>query len=249
MPEAVETTRRPSSSGSDVASDQLVVQFLDDQRILTPGESLAFGRQGDLIVDDANPFLHRVIGQFSNRSGAWWISNEGSRLPLVAIGEHGERAELPPGGAVAVFPGETRVLFEAGSARYELTCLFQGEQRDDEPTAGSHDGAATTDWGTIPLNFEQRQLLVSLCEPRLRSDSGDIPSNKAMAVRLGWSLKKVERKLDYMCRRFTEAGVVGLRGTAGTDAGDRRRRLADHALRMGIVGYGDLIVLEVTDQQ
>lgn len=243
------TTRRPSSLGSDMGTTELVVLFLDELRILTPGESLQFGRQGDLVIDEANPFLHRVVGRFSDRSGAWWISNEGSRLPLFAVGENGERAELPPGGSVAVFDGETRFLFEAGSARYEVTCVFHGEPRGDELQQEAVEGEATTDWGTIPLNFEQRQLLVALCEPRLVSDSGGIPSNKAMAVRLGWTVKKLERKLDYMCRRFTEAGVVGLRGKSGVDAGDRRQRLADHALRLRIVDDDDLMILEVKDRQ
>ena len=229
--------------------DDLVVQFLDDQRVLHPGESLQFGRQGDLVIDEANPFLHRIVGRFSNRSGAWWVSNEGSRLPLVAIGENGERAELPSGGSVAVFDGETRVLFEAGSARYEVTCEFRSEHHDEDRSQEAPDGEATTDWGTIPLNFEQRQLLVALCETRLKSEGGGIPSNKAMAARLGWSVKKLERKLDYMCRRFTEAGVVGLRGRSGVDAGDRRQRLANHVLRLRIVDHDDLIILEVTDRQ
>ena len=139
-------TQRPSPSGSDMGRDDLVVQFLDDQRVLHPGESLQFGRQGDLVIDEANPFLHRIVGRFSNRSGAWWVSNEGSRLPLVAIGENGERAELPSGGSVAVFDGETRVLFEAGSARYEVTCEFRSEHHDEDRSQEAPDGEATTDW-------------------------------------------------------------------------------------------------------
>ncbi len=249
---AAGTTQPLSWSGSDVETarrDQIVVEFLDERRVLDPGESLHFGRRGDLVIDEANPFLHRVIGRFSNRSSVWWISNEGSKLPLVVIGEDGTRVELPPGGATAVLHGETRVLFDAGSARYEVTCTFRGTTGDEPPTGDVLEGEATTDWGTIPLNFEQRQLLVALCEPRLRSDAGAVPSNKAMATRLGWSVKKLERKLDYMCRRFTEAGVVGLRGRSGSDAGDRRRRLADHVLRLRIVTNDDLIVLDVTNRQ
>lgn len=230
-------------------ADQLVVRFLDDERVLRPGDSLHFGRQGDLVVDDANPFLHRVVGRFASRSGVWWISNEGSKLHLVAIGENGERAELPPGGSIAAFDGETRLLFEAGSARYELTCEFRTSRRGDNLAASAREGEATADWGTIPLNFEQRQLLAALCEPRLSTGSELIPSNKAMASRLGWSVKKLERKLDYMCRRFSEVGVVGLHGAVGIDASDRRRRLANHALRSKIVDYDDLIVLDVINRE
>ena len=96
---------------------------------------------------------------------------------------------MPSGGSMAVFDGETRLLFEAGSARYEVTCVSGNALRDGPSVEGEHGGGATTDWETIPLNFEQRQLLVALCEPRLRSDDGELPPNKAMAARLGWSVK------------------------------------------------------------
>jgi hypothetical protein len=68
------------------------------------------------------------------------------------------------------------------------------------------------------------------------------PANAEVAHRLGWSLKKLDRKLDYLCARLSEAGVQGLRGARGGEAHDRRRRLVDHVIRTRLVTEADLPV-------
>ena len=65
-----------------------------------------------------------------------------------------------------------------------------------------------------------------------------------VAGRLGWSAKKLDRKLDYLCRRLTERGVRGLRGQPGDEAVDRRQRLVDHVVLAGLVTSLDLELLD-----
>jgi len=223
---------------------RLEVEFIDEVRIVLPGSTLSFGRQGDLVIDDANPFLHRIVGEFLFVSGAWRLSNRGTRILIHLIAENGSRMEIVSGGIIPVPLGTTRVLFEAGSARYEIrirqASLDLGASVGILPV-----GESTTDWGTIPLNYEQRRLLVALCEIGLIEPMLRVPSNKLLASRLGWSVKKVERKFDYLCQRYADTGVVGLRGCAGEDALDRRRRLAEHVLRHKIVTADDLVILDV----
>jgi hypothetical protein len=160
----------------------------------------------------------------------------------VVVGASGARTEVPPGGS-AVLTESARVVVLAGRIRYEIEVAVDGASaRSAPPTDG--DGDTTMSWGVIPLNFEQRLLLTLLCEPRITAGDAALPSNKEMAVRLGWTLKKLERKLDYLCLRFSEAGVVGLVGGSGGDANERRRRLADHVMRFGIIDSDDLALLD-----
>jgi hypothetical protein len=60
-------------------SDELLIEFLGEEHLVTPGESLTFGRRGDLEVDD-NPFMHRVVGRFVYRQGVWWLQNHGTSI-------------------------------------------------------------------------------------------------------------------------------------------------------------------------
>ena len=89
-------------------------------------------------------------------------------------------------------------------------------------------------------------LLVSLAEQRLRDPAADrtsVPSNAEIAHRLGWSTKKFDRKLDYICAKLTEHGVKGLRGGKGIEATTRRLNLVEHAVRNGLVTTADLVLL------
>jgi hypothetical protein len=65
-----------------------------------------------------------------------------------------------------------------------------------------------------------------------------------MANRLGWSTKKFDRKLDYLCARLSEQGVRGLRGERGIEATARRLTLVDHAIRNGLVTSADLHLVD-----
>ena len=63
-------------------SPRLYLEFCGEDWTLGDGESLSFGRAGDLVIDD-NPYLHRIVGRFVCRDGAWWLDNIGSRVTLA----------------------------------------------------------------------------------------------------------------------------------------------------------------------
>ncbi len=240
---------RDPGLGVETEVPPLAIEFLDSLIEVDPSDTLGFGRSSDIVIDEGNPFLHRVTGVIACRSGVWWLDNVGSRIALVAISGDGSRKEIAPGASVAIAPGATRVVFEAGRARYEFTCRMGDADYYRPESSSVRAGSTTSEWGMAPLNFEQRQLLAALVEPRIRSGSEVVPSNKEMADRLGWSTKKLERKLDYLCQRYAEAGVTGLRGSLGSDAGRRRARLAEHVVRLRIVGTEDLDLLDLTAPQ
>ena len=45
-----------------VTDNSLTVEFCDERTVLSPTETMTFGRCGDLFVDE-NPFLHRIVGE------------------------------------------------------------------------------------------------------------------------------------------------------------------------------------------
>lgn len=223
-----------------------VVRFIDESYSLEEGETLTFGRSGELVVDDGNPFLHRIVGQLTARAGGLELALVGGRIPVTFLGVSGTRAEITPGSRFMVT--ETgRLLFEAARARYEIEVSLSSAGWDSLGLLDSDSGSTTVEWGMIRLNFEQRRLLAVMAEPRLREGRNDIPSNKDIAARFGWTVKSVERKIDYMCMRLAQTGVAGLQGSIGRDAIDRRRRLLDHVVGFGLIDESDLDFIDLVD--
>ena len=70
--------------------------------------------------------------------------------------------------------------------------------------------------------------------------SNELPTNRQIAARLGWTITKYNRKLDWLCQKYASAGVSGLRGSSDLLARDRRVRLVEHALDTGVVTAADL---------
>lgn len=227
----------------------LVVAFLSETHVRAPGGALTFGRAGDVVVDDANPYLHRVAGRFFWQNEAWWLENLGRRTPLTLVSAL-STVHLPPAGVegpapVTIVPrGPFTVSFEAGGSSYEL----EGTGGEVGPTAGGGgpdglDGPPTTTYGRIALTDEEHALVLALAEPVLRDPTAGpdaLPANREVAHRLGWTATKFNRKLDYLCTRLTRAGVRGLQGGRGAEAVNRRWRLVEHAVASRMVTADDL---------
>lgn len=227
----------------------LVVSFIGVDRVLDPGETLTFGRAADLVIDEDNRYLHRVVGRFSSHEGVWWLENLGTHIELELVAELGTVVRLPPcppGAAapLAPLPGGASLLgLEVAGARYELELTAPARTGGPSLGGGPDDATATLGYGRIELTAEERALLVRLAEPVLRdrgSGSESLPSNKAIAHQLGWPITKYNRKLDYLCARLTKAGVKGLQGGRGDEATNRRWRLVEHAVASHLVSVDDL---------
>jgi hypothetical protein len=238
----------------------LEVTFIDELYTAEPGESLTFGREADVVVDEHNQFMHRRVGRFVHHNDIWWLSNVGRRINLTAVVGSGKVVALPPGESLALTATRGVVRFDAGALGYELDLslsmaieLPATSDIDQQATPGQLAREAgptsrlTEDFAVIPLNAEQRLLLTLLCEQRLRDPAADraaLPANAEMANLLGWSAKKFDRKLDYICARLSQQGVRGLRGGKGIEATARRLALVEHALRNGLVTTVDLGLLD-----
>ncbi len=231
----------------DMATNQLTVEFLDEVHELEPHETLTFGRMADLVVDEGNRYLHRVLGRLVFHDGLWWVENLGSQIELDLLGADGTSASLParadgapPSAPVSV--EVTTLSFGVAGARYEIELRVALEPLPEADSAVD-EGAATLGYGRIELTDEERQLLVALSEPVLRDVSVGaeaLPTNREAARRLGWTQPKFNRKLDYLCIRLTKAGVRGLQGGRGDEALNRRWRLVEHAVGTRLVTPSDL---------
>jgi hypothetical protein len=209
------------------------VEFCGESHVVEEGGELRFGRDAQLEID-TNPYLHRVLGRFVDRSGHWWLDNLGSAIPL--------------GTGMAIGFAEFRVSFTAGPSRYELDGAVEELELDLDlrPPPGA---PRTLEWGVVELTDDQRLVLVAMCEASLRRPHGapcEPPPNRACAARLGWSLPKFTRKLDHLCLKFARAGVEGVHGDYGLTASNRRRLVVEHSLAVHLVTPADLRLLDRT---
>ncbi|NNC81662.1 MAG: hypothetical protein HKN94_16075 [Acidimicrobiales bacterium] len=225
---------------------ELHLEFIDELTVATPDDPVSFGRQADVVVDEANQYMHRVIGTFFHQDNNWWLVNKSKRGHLTLIAANGSHSSLAPDAISGLTDTRGTVRFEAGPSTYEL----EWSRPDPSALAAPGDEPAedltqemTTQFGVVMLNVEQRQLLAALSERHLTDSmatASDLPSNAAVAHRLGWTLKKLDRKLDYLCARLDREGVRGLRGGKGIEAVERRARLVEHVISSGMIGQRDL---------
>jgi hypothetical protein len=231
--------------GSERATE-LTVTFVDVRVVVRSDDpdGLVFGRGAPLDID-SNPFLHRRVGRFVAHDGHWWLENLGSWTTLRIVSD-GMAVQLPGGGRAALISPESTVSFGAGSCNYELRATLPEVARLPMATADLGLSTATYEPIAVPLTPEQRLLVVALAEGRLRRPDDrvhQLPGNRELARRLGWTDAKFNRKLDHLCRRLDRIGVSGMRRD-GRRATDRRHHLVDHLLSGGFIGPDDLALLD-----
>ena len=241
-----------ASDGAPMTDMRLNVDFIGEVIVVEPGDELTFGRQADLHIDD-NRHLHRVLGRFWSRGDAWWLTNEGRAITIqIADADSRSAVQLAPGSEIALSFQNSILRFRAGVTDYEVVVRVPdrgaadaGDDEDDPLDADDDEGGETIALGDIMLTEEQRLLLLALAEGTLRDphSSDELPTNRAVARRLGWSITKFNRKLDNLCNRFAKLGVGGLRGSVDQLATDRRRRLVDHAIESGLITRAQLDLL------
>jgi hypothetical protein len=203
------------------------------------------GREGDLILDEENPFLHRQFLTIYLQSDLWWLENVGSQLSAtVADGSGTFQAWLAPGARLPLVFPSTVIWFTAGPTTYEFDIHVSDVPFDRMPITESADGQVTL--GPVSLTAEQKLLLVALCEDllsRRKVGAGAVPQSGQVAKRLTWPVTKFNRKLDAICEKFTEAGIAGLRGGVAGAASSRKARLIEYAMAARIVTVDDLVLL------
>lgn len=226
-------------------ADGLTVEFCGEQRIVRPEQTLSFGRDADLVVDD-NEFLHGIVGRFECRHERWWITNEGSRAVLDVYDRiTRSRATLMPGTDQALPGPDVIVRFSAGRAVYEIEASTNGATPavPTKPASGE-----TLDGHTPLVEFTEGQMLLvlALAERSLRQPHLpiEVPTSREAAHRLGWPMTTFNRKLDVVCRKVAKMGLPGVAASGTEPATNRRTRLVEHAINSRLVNTTDLELLD-----
>lgn len=241
--EARQVADNPFEDLSDKLDDgYLIVDFCGELSTLAPNETLTFGREADIEIDE-NPFLHRRLGRFEQFGGHWWVANIGNQIELTLF-DRTTRASavVTPGSSQALAGADLVLRFVAGQHTYELLL-----QCPTAPAVQTEPQSDTVDVASVAWTDEQRLLLTILSEELLRDPTSTetfrLPTNQDARTRLGWGEAKFNRKLDDICDRLTASGVRGLEKGVGKRNNMRRRVLATFVVNREIVSEVDLEVL------
>lgn len=230
---------------SGTAENTLIVDFVDERFEASPDEELTFGRAALVVLDEDNEYMSRIVGSFVFHQGTWWLQNRSSSAQLTVVADTGQQKILPPDTSDPMTVACGAIRFRSGRFNYELRFELadppSGPGRSDE--AAAPPAKATEEFGVVPLNAEQRAMLALFANSWLVDAAREhhaLPPNAEVAHQLGWSLKKLDRKLDYLCARLSDAGVLGLRGARGGEASDRRRHLVEHVIQARLITAADI---------
>lgn len=223
----------------------LIVEYANLTYTIAPDQTFTIGREGDLVLDAGNVFLHRVFLTVGMQDGIWWLNNVGSRLTAtIAARNSGMEAWLAPGGHLPLVFPKVLVLATAGDMTYDFQILCDEAPFQSVAISALTDGETTI--GSVALTNDQRLLIVALAENVLRDfdhRAGAVPTSAAAAKRLGWPITKFNRKLDNVCGKLEILGVEGLHGGPTRLAISRKARLVEYAIGAGIVTREDLDLL------
>ena len=166
---------------------ELHLFFIDELTVANPGDVVTFGRSGDIEVDEANQYMHRIVGTFFDQDSVWWLANKSRHGQLTLVGSTGRVTRLPPDAVAALSESTGVVRFDAGPSSYELGWTRPGQDPLMPPVVDADDNVSdeTTQFGVVSLNDEQRLLLVCLSEHRLRdssADPADLPPNASICL-------------------------------------------------------------------
>ena len=195
-------------------------------------ETLTFGRNAELALDEDNRFMHRTTGEFRYVDSAWWLYNLGRSSRLLVFGSNGARIELPPGTECALPMPEGSVSFVAAPTPYQL--LY----RADEPVVSSRPpdapGDATVEFGTA-LTDRETIYLTTFALSRLRGSSAALLTYAEVANLWSVSEKTVDNTLQRVRGRMKQAGVRDTETLEG---------LVNHLLAHGRIGLATLLTIE-----
>ena len=228
------------------------VDFAGEIWVAESGTPVVIGREADVSIDD-NPFLHRQFLEIAIIDDLCWLTNLGAQLSATVADSGGRvQAWLSPGARLPVVFARSHVRFTAGPTSYAVIIELDEAPFSDAPLtrySTSTEGSDTT-IGLVTLTTDQKLLIVALAEPLLLQEglgAAALPSSADAARRLGWTSTKFTRKLDNVCEKLTKTGVRGLHGGQGQLASNRRARLVEYAISVGLVRESDLRSLDADD--
>lgn len=217
-----------------VQPGQIIIDDLVGRRVaLNQHQRITLGRAADFPVGEDDEFMHRRFLQFWADGSTWMVTNHGGRL---TAGIH-PRADtsfsemrVGPGASLPLPLGESAVVFGTSDRTYELHLTVARTLRPPEVGVPPVGGDSTI--GQFMPNAEQTLLLQALAGPLVKNPGAgmdEVPSVRDLEGTLGWSQKKINTKIDYLCRTLENNGLPGFSARSG-NAPTRRLALARYAL-------------------
>jgi hypothetical protein len=176
-----------------------------DVRRLRPGGRLTFGRGApcapvDIALDA--PEVSRLAGEIVATDDFWLLSNFGDESSYVVenVEGGGEYVKVRPRRVAAPIPFEiSRLAIPAAGRTVELI-VYAPQHTYASPRSG---GTGATTVSPFPLDESARyfQVLVALCEPRLRGESSvALPTLGEISDRLTLTRTAVGYHIGYLCQ-------------------------------------------------
>ncbi|WP_207386864.1 FHA domain-containing protein [Frankia sp. Cppng1_Ct_nod] len=224
---------------------------------IVAGQTLTFGRGApgidvDLVL--SNPGISRLAGEIAAVSDHWTLTNFSSTRSYVVdnIEGGGEHVRVAPRRLAAPIPFElARIVLPTPTGGCGITVFAPGHAfvASGVGRVSGSNSEPTVDAFSLDESARYFQVLVALCEPRLRdATSAVVPTTTQVVERLGFDRRQptltsagVTYHIDYLARyklrtRPLEQSGAG-RGTA------KRDTLVAVALRFGLVGPEHLALL------
>lgn len=249
--EDVEVRRRQRPDPSDPAAQQGGADPRVGLHELEPGRVLRFGRGApDAAVDMviASPGVSRYAGEIRAVDNYWLLTNcsRNSTYVVENLEGAGEHVKVSPRRVDAPILFElARILLPMQGGTYPLHVY--APQHAFLEQEGPRHGDATTRPFSLDESSKYFQVLVALCEPRLRDSSSlQIPSSDHVADRLATGESRVTRSaVDYHIDYLAETKLRIKR--PGQGSGERlewkRESLVALALRFDLVREEHLALL------
>ncbi|APT89271.1 hypothetical protein CFRA_08390 [Corynebacterium frankenforstense DSM 45800] len=200
-------------AGTESAGSPLL--RLDDligqSTVVEAPQELIVGRAGNFVVGEDDQFLHRRLLHFWCSANQWMVKNVGSRVPVdIEPRSRGSfaRTDLGPGAQTPLAPGASAIVFSTSERTYELHVDVYTPGVHGPRSTYTPDTATATVGKHVP-NQEQLKLMQALAAPLARqpgTDDSAIPDVATVARQLGWTEKKVNSKIDYLCRSIEKSG-------------------------------------------
>lgn len=215
------------------------------RRLLEPGQVLTFGRSAscDIQIGPRDNGGSRLAGQVAVEGGTIWVTNTSETRHFGIVDQVGFRHALGPGQRHAVTEAPAEIVVEGSAGRY---ALLVGLERPPAPVrtvrpVDDDDGERRTEAGSdVRLNERDRLALVALFEGYLLPFPRHSPhpaTYSAAADLLGWPRTTLLRRVEYIRRRLTAAGVPNLVGE------NALTYLAEYVLASRLITRDDLALL------
>jgi hypothetical protein len=187
----------------DGSVETILVQLPSSAEVrrLRPGEKLTFGRgpSSDILFDV--PEVSRLAGEILAAEDFWLLSNFAHESAYVVenVEGGGEYVKVRPRRVAAPIPFEISRLAIPAAGRTVDLIVYAPHHTFAGPGPGP---AGATTISPFPLDESARyfQVLVALCEPRLRGESSvALPTLAEISERLSLTRAAVGYHVGYLC--------------------------------------------------